>query len=86
MRNPWQQFKEAMWWLWDGLEFFGFDDTKLERLNGHPTSYMDKLKNKKFLATTSLGFTIVCYVIISSASKLGTVKLQKIELTDQSHF
>ena len=72
--------------LWDGLTFFGFDDTKLARLNGHPTSYLDKFKNKKWLSTTILGVTIVLFVILSSTSKLGTIKLQKIELTDQSHF
>ena len=68
--------------LWDGLDFFGFDDTKLARLNGHPTSYFDKFKNKKWLAKTFIGVTIVLYVILSSASKLGTMKLQKIELVD----
>ena len=72
--------------LWDGLTFFGFDDTKLARLNGHPTSYLDKFKNKKWLSTSMLGLTIVLFVILSSASKLGTMKFQKIELTDQSQF
>ena len=72
--------------LWDGLIFFGFDDTKLARLNGSPTSYLDKFKNKKWLATTLLGISIVSLVLASSTSKLGTIKFQKIELTDQSHF
>ena len=68
------QIKAYLWMLWDGLEFFGFDDTKLARLNGHPTSYMDKFKNKKWIGTTVLGLTIVLYVLISSIEKLGSIK------------
>ena len=77
-----EHLKEYIWMLWDGLTFFGFDDTKLARLNGVPTSYLDKFKNKKWLSTSILGVTIVTYVILSSASKLGTVKFQKIDLTE----
>ena len=55
-------------------------------LNGSPTSYYDKFKNKKWLASTILGMTIVFFVLMSSTSKLGTLKFQKIELIDQSQF
>ena len=72
--------------LWDGLVFFGFDDTKLARMNGSPTSYYDKFKNKKWLAKSAIGVTVVLAVILSSTSKLGTMKFQKIELADQSVF
>ena len=60
--------------LWDGLNFFGFDDTKLARMNGAKTSYLDKFKNKKWLVKNSIGLAIVFYVIISSVSHLGDVK------------
>ena len=69
--------------LWDGLEFFGFDDTKIPRLMaGSKTSYLDKFKNKKWLASTILGVVIVSFVLNTSLEKLGTVKSQKIELND----
>ena len=60
--------------LWDGLVFFGFDDTKLARLNGAKTSYLDKFKNKKWIGKNVTGLFIVMYVIFSSASKVGTIK------------
>ena len=50
--------------MWDGLDFFGFDDTKLARLNGVKTSYIDKFKNKKWLASTIVGIIIVFMVLI----------------------
>ena len=72
--------------LWDGLMFFGFDDTKLARLNGAKTSYLDKFKNKKWLIKNIIGLTIVLYVILGSLSKLGQIKQQKVELTEREHF
>ena len=68
--------------LWDGLVFFGFDDTKIPRMNGSKTSYLDKFKNKKWLATTIIGVVIVISVLSSSLGKLGTVKSQKIILNE----
>ena len=82
-----QNIKEYVWMLWDGLFFFGFDDTKLARLNkGAKTSYLDKFKNKKWMGKNIIAMIVVLYVIASSASKVGTIKFQKIELTDQNHF
>ena len=82
-----ENIKEYVWMLWDGLFFFGFDDTKLARLNkGAKTSYLDKFKNKKWMGKNLIAMFVVLYVLASSASKLGTVKMQKIELTDQNHF
>ena len=57
--------------LWDGLGFFGFDDTKLARLNGAKTSYLDKFRNKKWLVRNVVGAIIVLYVLVSTISKLG---------------
>ena len=60
--------------MWDGLEFFGIDDTKLARINGVKTSYLDKFKNKKWLLTTFLGISVVTYVIVQQANQLGKLK------------
>ena len=72
--------------LWDGLVFFGFDDTKLERLNGKKPELIDKFKSTKWLLKTTILAILIVAVIMSSLSKLGTVKLQKIELTERNHF
>jgi hypothetical protein len=56
---------------WDGLEFFGFDDTKLARLNGSKVSFIDKFKNKKWLIITICSMFVISFVITSEASKLG---------------
>ena len=60
---------------WDGLIFFGFDDTKLARLNHAKTSVLDKFKNKKWMGKNLIGLGVVMYVLLSSFSKLGTIKL-----------
>ena len=72
--------------LWDGLGFFGFDETKLARLNGSKTSYLDKFRSKHWLMHHVVIASICFYVIFNTVTKLGTVKLQKIELTERSHF
>ena len=51
--------------LWDGLDFFGFDDTKLARLNGAKTSYLDKFKNKKWILMTMIVIVIGAPVFAS---------------------
>ena len=61
-----------MWW--DGLIFFTFDDTKLARLDGKPTHFTDKFKNKKWLISTVVGITLGLYIIISYAQMIGTEK------------
>ena len=63
-----------MWMLWDGLDFFGFDDTKLARLNGVKTSYLDKFKNKKWMFMTFIVIVIATVVGMKETSKLGSVK------------
>ena len=72
--SRWKHLKEYIWMLWDGSDFFGFDDTKLARLNGEKTSYFDKFKNKKWLAVTMTMIFIGIVVLMRETSKLGTVK------------
>ena len=63
--------KEYFWMLWDGLDFFGFDDTKLARLNGKKTSYLDKFKNKKWVGMTLISLIIIVLVFARETRKLG---------------
>ena len=65
--------------VWDGLPFLGFDDTKLARLNknGH-YQFTDKCTSFKWMAATMGSFAIVISIIILQASNLGTIKSQEI--------
>ena len=60
--------------LWDGLEFFGFDDSKLARLRGAKTSVFDKFKNKKRLIFIAAMFSIAMFIILREWNKLGMIK------------
>ena len=71
----WETFKAYLWLMWDGLVFFGFDDTKLARLNGKRTSVFDKFRNKKWVLSSIMVLIIVVYVIFMEISKLGEIKL-----------
>ena len=73
-----------MWW--DGLIFFGYDDTKLPRLNGKKTSFTDKFRNKKWMMISIISICVITFVLATSIRKLGTIKSQKMALTMQSEF
>jgi hypothetical protein len=61
--------------LWDGLTFFGFDDTKLGRLKGEPVSVWDKFKNKKWLISMFIAFAVIIFVLSTELSKLDSLIL-----------
>ena len=73
--------------IWDGLGFFGFDDTKLARLNKNGKYYFtDKLTSFKWLGKTILSLGIVIAVIASQVKNLGQVKSQSIQLMSSSSY
>ena len=78
--------KDYIWMWWDGLIFFGYDDTKLARLNGKKTSFTDKFRNKKWMMISTVSICVIIYVLASQISKLGTIKSQKMELTMHEEF
>ena len=57
--------------IWDGLKFFGFDDTKLPRLKGIPPKFTDKFFKKSLVAAMLTSLSIALYVIINQTNKLG---------------
>ena len=85
-QSQWAYFKEYMWMVWDGLDFFGFDDTKLPRLRGVKPSIYDKFKNKKQVSVFAIMLAIAILIITRESSKIGSIKSQQIILTEQSHF
>ncbi len=58
--------------IWDGLGFFGFDDTKLARLNknGH-YAFTDKCTSFKWVTASIASITVIIAVIASQAKNLG---------------
>jgi hypothetical protein len=58
--------------VWDGLPFFGFDDTKLARLNKNGEyAFCDKCTSFKWMAFTITTFGVVIAIISSQAKNLG---------------
>ena len=67
--------------IWDGLPFFGFDDTKLARLNNNGLyKFTDKCTSFKWMIGSLGTFVVVIVIIASQLKYLGTVKNQSIEL------
>lgn len=68
---------------WDGLGFFGFDETKLGRLRGQPVTLFTKFQSKKWVVVNFSTLFIIIYVIFSQGSKLSTLKSQQISLLEK---
>lgn len=77
---------EYLFIIWDGSEFFTFDDTKLNRLNGKKTSFLDKFKNKKWVLQSALSLAIVIYIVLDYASMIDDQKSQTIGLQDNPNY
>jgi hypothetical protein len=60
--------------LWDGLGFFGFDDTKLDRLNGKPVTFTSKFSSYKWIVMTVTAWVVVLAVLLTELGSLGTLK------------
>lgn len=82
---PFNSFSTFFKWLypyalmmWDGNTFFGTDDTKLKRLDGHPVTFFCKFHSPRWILITfgSLIFTIV--ILSIEISKFGKVKSKEI--------
>jgi hypothetical protein len=63
--------------LWDGLGFFGFDDTKLERLRGAPVTFFSKFSSIKWTVFTIVAWVVIITVIFSELGSLGKLKSQQ---------
>ena len=70
----WRTMREYLLIMWDGMGFFGCDDTKLDRLKGEKVEFRTKFKSKKWVTYNLTLLTIVVYVLNQELSKLGTQK------------
>ena len=52
--------------LWDGLSFFGFDDTKLERLRDKKKLKMtDKCTSKRWVLVSIISTAVIVYILVT---------------------
>lgn len=72
--------------LWDGLGFFGFDDTKLSRVKGNPVKFTDKCTSKTWIITTLITFVVGIYIVIGQIENLNQVKSQTISLMSNFEY
>jgi hypothetical protein len=67
-------FYNYLFLLWDGLGFFGFDDNKLERLNGKKPKWYDRFSNKRWVLLNLILATAFFYIITSQFELIDTIK------------
>ena len=81
-----QYCREYILLLWDGFTFFGFDDTKLGRINGAPVTFLDKFKSKRWITFTFSGMAVILTVLILEIKNLGQQKSQTVQLIEDFFF
>jgi len=72
--------------LWDGLGFFGFDDTKLDRLIGKPLDFLTKLSSVRWFILTFGTFALVFYAMFQEVLKYQTLKTKEIKLEEKDEY
>jgi hypothetical protein len=81
----WQLIYPYLLLQWDGLSFFGFDDTKLARLRGAPVTFFSKFSSVRWIIFT-MGSMVAAVVILTfEVGKYGSVRSKEISLI-QSDF
>ena len=60
-----------MFFLWDGLAFFGFDDTKLARIKTGKAKFTDKLTSKKYVTILGATLLVAIWLIVVEVSRFG---------------
>ena len=72
--------------VWDGLTFFGFDDTKLDRLRGRPLDFLTKFTSIKWIVMTFASLIAILVVFWISAMKYGDEKSKELALVEQDSY
>ena len=75
-----------MFFIWDGLFFFGFDDTKLARIKTKKPKFADKLTSKKWMAILISTIIIATTLIVKEINRYGEEKSQSISLVPASKY
>lgn len=70
----WRFLKPWLLILWDGMGFFGFDDTKLARLKGKPLTFFSKFTSARWTIISVASLIGAFTVLILEASKYGDIR------------
>ena len=68
------------------MHFFGFDDTKLDRLKGRKLDFLVKLRSIKWIILNLMSLIIIILVLIMEAGKYGTEKGKAIRLVERDLY
>ena len=77
----WTLIKRNVWYYYDGIAFFTFNDTKLNRIRRKPASILDKFTSVNECLYGSIMSLIVILIIVQQVRTLGSVKSQEITFT-----
>ena len=72
--------------VWDGLGFFGFDETKLDRLKGRKLTFLTKLYSGKWIVLNLMTLVIIILVMVMEAGKYGSIKAKSIKLIERDLY
>ena len=70
--------KNFAYLLWDGLNFFGHDDNKLDRLKGKDPKWYDRFLNARWVLFRILLVAVLVVVFMGQYDLLGTIKSQEL--------
>ena len=82
----WDLFTNYIFFLWDGLGFFGFDGNKLDRLKGIKPRWYDPFFNKGWILNKLIILAIMVYVLNGNFEKLGDIKSQTLNKEKGSKY
>ena len=57
--------------MWDGLKFFAYSESHLDRFKGKKFHWTNKFKTKRFLLYNLFAFILILGIIFHSVDKLG---------------
>jgi hypothetical protein len=72
--------------IWDGLGFFGFDDTKLARLKGVPVTFLSKFSSFRWIILSASSFVFTVAILILEGKNLGNLKDRQIFLENKEQY
>lgn len=79
-----REFKEFLYpfllIVWDGMGFFGFDDTKLARLRGVPVTFLSKFTSVRWIIFTIGSLLAALAILVIEGMKFGQVRTVQVSL------
>ena len=68
------------------MEFFGFDDTKLERFRGKPLHFFTKCSSATWIIFAIITIVFIVTVMVLEATKYQQISSSSLELIEQDAY